>query len=318
MNFYDILNVEKKATNDEIKRAYRKLSYEKHPDKNNSLQSQEEYKLINEAYETLKDPSKRGIYDMNNGFISQMSNKGNCSQMDDQLNNIFSELLSGAINKGVKNGKGHAIDGFASIFGMPSEEDYSQIDPSLFIRHSQNNAMFDKPDDIDIDQLITYEQAYSGCYIPIIIERERTRSNRKRYEKETIYIDIKKGIDSNEIITIKDKGNIKDGLHGDVNVKILLEKSFGFSRQGIDLIIYKEISFKESLCGFKFDINHLNSKTMSFSSSRGNVIQNGDTKKINNLGFIRDDIQGNLILTFTVLPPDVLSEEQLSLIDNLF
>lgn len=312
MKFYEVLGLDPSATSDDIKRAYRKLSFEKHPDKNpNALN---EYQSINEAYETLRDPEKRCLYDSQNSFFSSCEP----NQFDEQLNNIFSELLTGAINKGVKKGKGPAINGFASIFGMPSEDEYSPLDPSIFMRHSSNNVGFSKPEDIIIDQIISYEQAYLGCYIPIMIEREVIHTNRKSYEKETIYIDIKKGIDDNEIITIKDKGNVKDNQNGDVKVKILLEKSSMFSRKGIDLILYKTVSFKESLCGFKFDIHHLNGNVISFSSSRGNVIQNGDSKKIKNLGFSRDDIQGNLILTFHVSQPDTLSEEQLELIEEVF
>ena len=312
MKFYEVLGIDPNATSDDIKRAYRKLSFEKHPDKNpNSLN---EYQSINEAYETLRDPDKRSLYDSQNCFFSSCEP----NNFDEQLNNIFSELLSGAINKGVKKGKGPAINDFASIFGMPSEEEYSPLDPSIFIRNSSNNVGFSKPEDIIIDQVITYEQAYTGCYIPIMIEREVVHSNRKTYEKETMYVDIKKGIDGNEIITVKDKGNVKGSSHSDVKVKILLEKTSMFSREGIDLILYKTISFKESLCGFKFDIHHLNGNAISFSSSRGNVIQNGDTKKIKNLGFSRDDIQGNLILTFYVSHPDTLSEEQLKLIEEVF
>ena len=68
MKFYEVLGVDTNATPDDIKRAYRKLSFEKHPDKNpNSLN---ECQSINEAYETLRDPDKRSLYDSQNVFFS--------------------------------------------------------------------------------------------------------------------------------------------------------------------------------------------------------------------------------------------------------
>ena len=60
MNYYDILGISPNSTQDDIKKAYRKLSMEKHPDKNPSAIN--EYKKINEAYEVLKDKKKRDIY----------------------------------------------------------------------------------------------------------------------------------------------------------------------------------------------------------------------------------------------------------------
>lgn len=321
MKYYKVLGVDINANQDDIKRAYRKLSFEKHPDKNKNSETTKEYQEINEAYAVLSDVEKRNMYDMQqNGFV----NFDDTHKFDDQLTNLFSDLLSDAINKGVKKGKGNAIDGFASLFGMPSEDNISPLDPSIFLHHPQNHLInqfgvgVNKPENIEIEQTITYEQSYSGCCIPIIIDREIIRSTSKKYEKETIYIDVKKGVDDNEIITIKDKGNIWDNTYSDVKIKILLENSRKFERHGINLVLFKKITFKESLCGFKFDINHLNGNTISFSSSRGNIIQNGDTKSIKNLGFSRDDVQGDLILTFQVLQPETLNNNQLKVIENIF
>lgn len=62
-DFYEILGVSKTATADELKRAYRKLALEYHPDKNKSKEAEEKFKEINQAYEVLSDPQKRATYD---------------------------------------------------------------------------------------------------------------------------------------------------------------------------------------------------------------------------------------------------------------
>lgn len=62
-DFYEILGVSKTATPDELKRAYRKLALEYHPDKNKSKEAEEKFKEINQAYEVLSDPQKRATYD---------------------------------------------------------------------------------------------------------------------------------------------------------------------------------------------------------------------------------------------------------------
>ena len=129
MNYYEVLGVKPKASSDEIKRAFRKLSFEKHPDKNPNCK--EEYVKINEAYETLKDKDKRKMYDFSymNPTVVDYQDTG-VANMD--INNFFSEILSSAIDKGVKKGKGKQINEFAAIFGMPSGIN-EPFDPSIFM-----------------------------------------------------------------------------------------------------------------------------------------------------------------------------------------
>ena len=235
------------------------------------------------------------------------------------INNFLSEMLSTAIDKGVKKGKGKQINEFAEIFGMPPPGIDEPFDPSIFMNPGISSSTFEQsPDDIFIEQSISYEQSYQGCYIPINIEREITRGRMRKTETETIYMNIDKGVDENEIITISGKGNMKDGHSSDIKVKIILKKNREYSRRGIDLVLHKSISFKESLCGFEFNLDHINGKSIKFTSSRGNVIQNGDEKVIDKLGFYRGKQVGNLILSFNVVQPQTLSEEQLKLIEDVF
>ena len=315
MNYYEILGVDETATNDEIKKAFRKMSFEKHPDRNPDCKN--EYLKINEAYDTLKDKEKRQHYDFNYMNL----NPPDIVDYNDLggLSNLFSEMLSSAIDKGVKKGKGKQINEFASMFGMPSHDENVQFDPNIFINPGMSFNSFEQtPDDIHIEQTISYQQSYQGCYIPIHIEREIVKGRMKKTESETIYINIEKGIDENEIVTITEKGNIKDGISSDIKVKILLEKHREYSRRGIDLVLHKTVSFRKSLCGFEFNLEHINGKSIKFKSSRGNIIQNGDEKIIDKLGFHRGEQVGNLVLSFDVVKPETLSEKQLEIIENNF
>ena len=63
-SFYDILGINKNASSDEIKKAYRTLSFQYHPDRNKNEGASEKIQQINEAYEILSDDSKRQMYDM--------------------------------------------------------------------------------------------------------------------------------------------------------------------------------------------------------------------------------------------------------------
>jgi DnaJ-class molecular chaperone len=86
----------------------------------------------------------------------------------------------------------------------------------------------------------------------------------------------------------------------------------------MDLLLKHEISFKESILGFSFIIEHLNLKNIKFKNSRNKIITNKTSKVIKQLGFIRGENQGDLILEFHVTTPDAFSEEQLKMIEECF
>ena len=105
--------------------------------------------------------------------------------------------------------------------------------------------------------VITLEQSYSGCSIPVEIERWIIENGVKKQETETLYVQIPKGSDSNEIMIYRNKGNmISPGNIGDVKVIIKLQGHSIYQRHGLDLIYNKNITLKEALCGLSFDIKH--------------------------------------------------------------
>ena len=98
MDYYKILNVSPNASESEIKKSYRSLSFKYHPDKNPDPSVAEQYKLINEAYETLNDPQKKLQYDNRNNptnidsIFKQMFNPHGF-QRQSNPQNIFEEIF---------------------------------------------------------------------------------------------------------------------------------------------------------------------------------------------------------------------------------
>ena len=132
-------------------------------------------------------------------------------------------------------------------------------------------------------------------------------------EKEKLYVKINKGVDTGEIIMIKDKGNIiNERLKGDIKLFIKVENNTAMKREGLNLKLRKEITLKESLTGFKFDVKHINGKTYTINNEGGNIIPSNYIKEIGNLGMTREDVTGNLIIEFNVLFPDKLTDEQIN------
>jgi DnaJ family protein A protein 2 len=157
---------------------------------------------------------------------------------------------------------------------------------------------------------VTMEQVLNGTKMPVEIERWiATQDNNKTFEKETIYIDIPKGVDNGEIIILQDKGNVmQNGMKGDVKIFIQVENNTEFKRRGLDLILEKTITLKEALCGFSFDVKYITGKVYTIANPGGNVIQTGHNKLIPNLGLTRDNITGNLVIVFNIKFPEKLSE----------
>ena len=306
MNYYDILEISENSTQEQIKKAWRKKQFETHPDQNNGDNSKNlEYTKINEAYETLGNETKKKNYDKD----IQYNNYGfSDNRMNDDLTNIFSEMIYSSM-KAPKKKSPSMNDLFSGMMEDPIIE--------TMFTSPMNMMSVSYPEDINIRHNISFLDSYKGISIPINIERQIVKNKNIRNEKETIYIDIPQGCDNNEIITISGKGNIINDVQSDIKLKILLDQHDKYKRSGLDLILTKEINFKESLCGFEFVIQHLTGKSFKFKNASGKIIQNMDEKIIPNLGFTRKETPGNLIIKFKVNINETLTEEQIKKIADI-
>jgi DnaJ-class molecular chaperone len=169
-----------------------------------------------------------------------------------------------------------------------------------------------KPSPIVKNVMVNIEQILTGTTIPIDIERWIVENGNKVFEKETLYVVIPQGIDDNEIIIVRDKGNfVNENCKGDVKIFVKITNNTDFKRSGLDLILEKEISLKEALCGFSFEIKYINGKTYTLNNSIGNIIQSEHQKIIQGLGLKRENHVGNLIVVLRVKFPEKLSEDQI-------
>ena len=148
--------------------------------------------------------------------------------------------------------------------------------------------------------------------MPIEITRWIVENNVTREETETIYLPIPRGIDNNELIILREKGNmLSDSNRGDIKVFIKIQNDTDFERNGLDLILNKTISLKDALCGFVFDMNYLDGRTFKINNNGGNVITNNYNKVLPSMGMKREEHIGNLIINFTVTFPEKLTSQQI-------
>lgn len=305
-DYYKILNVEQNADENFIKKQYRNLSLKHHPDRGGDA---ELFKEINEAYEILGDSENRKKYDhsLKYGDNPQFMFHGGSPNMDEfnDLNGIFNMFFGGGGQMG----------------GMPAEFKifHSNGGPSQQFGGIHNIfQQMNKPTPIIKNITITLEQSYNGFSFPIEIEKFIVINNEKHFEKETLYINIPMGIDNGEIIVVQGRGNMVSSITGDIKIVITVENNTQFIREGLNLIYKKEITLKEALCGFCFEITHLNSKILKFDNTTNiTIVKPGYRKNIPGLGINRENNTGNLTIEFTVLFPDNLTEEQIETLSNI-
>jgi len=296
MDYYKVLGVSDNSTDEEIKKAFRKLSLKHHPDRGGSG---EEFKKINEAYQTLGDSKKRQMYKMNRGNPFARFN-GREPDMDP----IFKMFFGGGI-------PGMGMPGMPGMHGMSGMPGMGHAQVFVNGRPMNMNAL-QKPTPIIKTITVSLTQSFSGMTYPLQIERWIMVNNVKKIEKEKIYVKIKKGVDSGEIIIIRNKGNvINETLKGDIKLFIKVENRSNFKREGLNLKFKKTITLKESLTGFKFDIKHINGKTYTINNDSGNIIPANYKKEIDTLGMSREEITGKLIIEFDVIFPETLTKDQI-------
>ena len=290
MDYYKTLGINKNAGKDEIKKAYRKLSLQYHPDRPNG--NAEMFKKVNEAYETLSDEQKKRIYDMQQGFRKR--------EMPG---------MSGI------PGMGNPEDFFKMFFnGMPGVHmNNNNMNPNIPRAHINVRRMMIPPTIVKKIK-ITLEEAYKGLNYPLEIERELYEHDGTiRKEQEKIYIDIPKGIDTNEMIIIRGKGNCNKMKHyGDIKVIIEVENKTKFVRQGLNLIYIHDVTLKEALVGFDIEIKHLNGKNYNMNHSGLGVINPSSQLNMDGLGMERGNSKGPLLIKFRIEFPKQLTNEQKS------
>ena len=273
-------------TDIDIKKAYRRLSMKHHPDRNNGcIQSEELFKDVNNAY-------------------SYLTNKNN-EQEDEMLDNLFNGNTNGPINVNDIFQAMFSNSNFSDIINESNMDNFNHNGVHFKVFHNGcpiNMPNLTKPPPIIKEVEITFQQAYNGCSLPITIERWIGKPGMDK-ESETVYADIPYGIDNNELIILRDKGNIaNEHLKGDVKIFIKINNTTCFKREGINLILEKNITLKESLCGFTFNIEHLSGKSYTLKNSK---VVSPDTKtSISNMGFKRGNNIGNMDIIFNIIFPE--------------
>lgn len=297
-DYYEVLGVDKKADNTEIKKAYRKLAKKYHPDLHpNDKESNEKFAEINEAYEVLSDPEKRKKYDMfgKNANFSQGQNFD-----PSQYGFDFSNFGNGSYSYTTGESSGFS-DFFDGLFGGFSSSGRSN---GRKFSDFTNGFSSRKRQRLDANVNISLEEAMQGC--------ERTISIKSGGSLTDVKVKIPKGMPSNKKLKIN--GN-KYGIDADIYVKVSIKDSNNRKLDGLDIIQTEKVYPWQAYFGTKIKIDTLDGKFMVNIPEK---IETGQKIRMQNKGYKdMNDNRGDLYIEVLIDNPTNLTKEQEELYKKL-
>eukprot|EP00004_Rigifila_ramosa_P023060 TRINITY_DN6416_c0_g1_i1.p1 TRINITY_DN6416_c0_g1~~TRINITY_DN6416_c0_g1_i1.p1 ORF type:complete len:350 (+),score=78.33 TRINITY_DN6416_c0_g1_i1:155-1204(+) len=344
VDYYKILGVSRTADDDELKKAYRKLALQWHPDKNQSNKevAEKKFKEISEAYDVLSDKQKREIYDqygeegLKGGFPGGPGGEGasaggpgfsyNFSGGDAE--EIFRQFFGGGGRGGggfsfFSGGAGGDDDPFSAFGGMPgmrrsSRGGFGGASPFGDVGHGGPR----KAPPVVRECPISLEDLYKGCTKKMkITKRIRDSSTKKTMEVEKILeLEIKPGWKAGTKITFPNEGNEEaDGIEPADVVFVIKEKLHPlFARDGNNLIFTAHLTLAQALTGTTLSIPMLDGRTVSVPL-RDQVVSPSSTKIVSGEGMPiskQPGQRGDLIIKFTIEFPRRLTEQQKELVSR--
>ncbi|KAL1219367.1 DnaJ protein ERDJ3B [Cardamine amara subsp. amara] len=282
VDYYKLLEVDRSASDDDLKKAYRKLAMKWHPDKNpnNKKDAEAKFKQISEAYEVLSDPQKKAVYDQ----YGEEGLKGNVPPPDAGGATYFS---TGDGPTSFRFNPRSADDIFAEFFGFSSpfgggggggrggtRFSSSMFGDDIFASFgegggggggSMHHGGARKAAPIENKLPCSLEDLYKGTTKKMRISREIVDVSGKTMQLEEILtIDVKPGWKKGTKITFPEKGNEQPGVIPADLVFIIDEKPHPvFTREGNDLVATQKISLVEALTGYTVNLTTLDGRRLT-------------------------------------------------------
>lgn len=309
-DYYQVLGVDKKASADDIKKAYRKLALKWHPDKNpNNKTAEEKFKKISEAYAVLSDTEKRQQYDQ---FGSADQFRQQYSQEDIFRGFDLDEILRSFGFGGARGGR--TTFRTSRRGGSSSRDDYDDPFAGIFGGMGggrQYANMPQKGQDAEYNLSITLEESVFGAEKKISFQLEN--------RVEDINVKIPVGISSGKKLRLPGKGlsGYNGGLNGDLYLNINVLPHPIYARDGNDLYIEKTIKFTQAALGTTIDVPTLDGSVKRLKISPGT--QNNTKIRMKGYGVpgLKGSPKGDQYVKINVEIPRKLSDRQLKLIQQL-
>lgn len=350
-NYYETLGVDKKASADDIKSAYRKLAKKYHPDLNKGEKTAEhKFKEVSEAYEVLSDEKKRSNYDQfgsaegnpNFGDYFKGGNAGGgfggFSDFGDIFGDIFSAFGGGRSSRAVERGDDidvqinlsfdEAAFGVTKDLLIPKVEKCSACSGT----GAKNGREFTQCSTCRGSGRVRYtQQTLFGTTIQEgvckecngtgkIIKEKCADCSGKGYKKvtKTVRVKVPAGIADGQTITMRGEGNapVRQGVSGDLHIYVRVSSHKVLIRDGFDLLLELYIPFTLALLGGKVTIPTLNG---NIEADIKELTQSGTIMRFKNKGMkvLNKESYGDLIVTIKTEAPKNIDKKTKELLKDI-
>lgn len=286
MDYYKILEIDKSASDDDIKKAYRKLARKYHPDLNpNNKEAEGKFKEINEAKEVLSDPEKRKKFDQ---YGKDWKNADAFEQ--------------------AKQNKGQQQGGSKQYYqsGDFNKEDFSDYFESMFGGARGSQTKF-RGQDLNAEMSLKLSDVY------------KTQKQTITINGKSIRLNFPAGIENGQVVKLAGQGSpgINGGPNGDLFITFTIENDTKFRRDGNNLFATVDLDLYTALLGGEILVDTFEGKVKLKISPE---TQNGTKIKLNGKGFPiykKENQFGDLFITYQIKLPKNLSEKEIELISEL-
>jgi DnaJ-class molecular chaperone len=329
-DYYKILGLQKNASKEEIKRAFRKLARKYHPDVNpDEEKSGEKFKEINEAYGLLSDDKKREMYDKfgvvegdsstyqqsrgapggrrayrsPDGSSYYYSTSGSPGNFD--FNEIFGN--AGSSRRRQTSGGNDFFNDLGDIFDV-----FSNMGGSTRARSTSSRNIPREGDDLRYDMEIKFMDAFLGGKRKVQYKDPITGTNK------TLTVTIPRGVRDEQKLRLKGKGmpGENGGSPGDLYIAIHVKNHKIFERDGDDIYVDQEIPFTTATLGGKVQVPGIE-KTISVSVPEGT--KDSTILRLKNKGFYKmtSEERGNQLVRVKIKIPKRTNKKQKELLEQL-
>ncbi|KAL5720680.1 hypothetical protein ACHQM5_013325 [Ranunculus cassubicifolius] len=345
--YYEVLGVPKSASQDDLKKAYRKAAIKNHPDKGGDP---EKFKELSQAYEVLSDPEKRDLYDQygEDALKGDMGGGGGHDPFD-----IFQSFFNGGGSpfggpssrgrrqqrrgedvvhplkvslEDLHNGTSKKLSLSRNVICSKCKGKGSKSGASMTCAGCQGSGMKVSIRHLGPSMIQQMQHPCNECKGTgeSINDRDRCpqcKGDKVVPEKKVLEVHVEKGMQNGQKITFPGEADeAPDTVTGDIVFVLQQKEHPKFKRKGDDLYVEHTLSLTEALCGFQFIITHLDNRQLLVKSNPGEVVKPDQFKAINDEGmpmYQRPFMRGKLYIHFTVEFPDSLTPEQCKALETV-